>query len=102
MEVGRTDLATDAATVERLRSGAIDLLPNLAGASFRARAGVRAATADGLPLVGASQLAGVKLAVGVRRNGWLFAPLMAGVILDEFAGRMSPYADVLNASRQIP
>jgi glycine oxidase len=102
MEVGRTDLAIGAATVERLRWGAVELFPHLAGATFRARAGVRAATADGLPLVGASQLGGVKLAVGARRNGWLLAPLMARVILDEVAGRASPYADVLNASRQIP
>jgi glycine oxidase len=101
MEVGRTDLAIDAASVERLRAGAIDLFPHLAGAPFSARAGVRAATADGLPLVGASRLNGVRLAVGARRNGWLLAPLMARVFLDELAGRPSPYADRLRASRGI-
>jgi len=102
MEVGRTDLATDATAVESLRSGAIDLLPHLAGARFRARAGVRAATPDGLPLVGASGLTGVHLAVGARRNGWLLAPLMARVILSGLAGRASPYADQMQASRRIP
>jgi glycine oxidase len=99
MEIGRTDLATDAAAVERLRRGAIALFPHLAGAASRARAGVRAATADGLPLVGASRARGVHLAVGARRNGWLLAPLMARVILDELAGRTSPHAALLRASR---
>jgi glycine oxidase len=99
MEVGLADLATDVAVVGRLRAGAVDLFPHLAEAEFRARAGVRVATADGLPLVGASKLEGVHLAVGARRNGWLLAPLVAGVILDELAGRTSPYAKVLRASR---
>jgi len=99
MEIGAMDLATDAAVVERLRAGAVDLFPHLADAGFRARVGVRVATADGLPLVGASKLEGVHLAVGARRNGWLLAPLMADVILDELTGRASPYAKVLQASR---
>jgi len=102
MEVGVADLATDAATVERLRSGAMALFPHLAGAEFRARAGVRVATADGLPLVGASQRAGVYLAVGARRNGWLLAPLIARMILNRLAGGSSPYAASLLASRRIP
>jgi len=102
MEVGVADLATDMAAVERLRSGAVDLFPHLACAGFTARAGVRAATADGLPLVGASRLSGVHLAVGARRNGWLLAPLMARVILDGLAGSASPYAGLLRASRCIP
>jgi glycine oxidase len=102
MEIGRTDLGTDAATVERLRSGAVDLFPHLARAAFKARAGVRAATADGLPLVGASQRARVYLAVGARRNGWLLAPLIARVILDGLAGRTSPHAGPLRASRGVP
>jgi glycine oxidase len=102
MEVGHMDLATDAATVERLRSGAVSLFPHLAGAAFRARAGVRVATADGLPLVGGSKLSGVHLAVGARRNGWLLAPLIARVVLDGLAGRVSPHARQLRASRLIP
>jgi len=102
MEIGRTDLVADAGAVERLRSGAADLFPHLEAAAFTARAGVRAATADGLPLVGASQRPGVHLAVGARRNGWLLAPLIARVIVDELAGRTSPYASLLTASRLIP
>jgi glycine oxidase len=99
METGRTDLATDAATVERLRASAVDLFPALATAPLRASAGVRVATADGLPLVGASQVPGVYLAVGARRNGWLLAPLMAQEIVDALSGRGSPDAGPLRASR---
>ena len=99
MEVGRTDLSTDAAAVARLRSCAAGLFPCLANAAFQARAGVRAATADGLPLVGPSRRPGVHLAVGARRNGWLLAPLIAQVILDEFTGRTSPFAGPMAAQR---
>jgi glycine oxidase len=99
MEIGLADLAPDAAAVERLRSSAIDLFPHLAGAAFQARAGVRVATADGLPLVGGSGLPGVHLAVGARRNGWLLAPLMAQIFLESLAGRTSPHGGALRASR---
>jgi glycine oxidase len=102
MEVGLDDLTTDPASVERLRSGAVDLFPHLAGAAFSARAGVRAATADGLPLVGASGVKGVHLAVGARRNGWLLAPMIAGVLLANLTRGPSPYAGPLRASRFIP
>jgi len=102
MEAGRTDLSIDAGAVDHLRSAAIALFPHLADATFRARAGVRAETADGLPLVGASSLAGVYLAVGARRNGWLLAPLLARILLDEIAGRTSAFAGPLKASRFRP
>jgi glycine oxidase len=102
MEIGRTDVATDLRAAAHLRMGAIDLFPHLVDTAFRARAGVRLATSDGLPLVGASYRAGVHLAVGVRRNGWLLAPLIARVILDEIAGAASPDAGPLRASRFMP
>lgn len=102
MEVGLDDLTTDPASVERLRSGAVDLFPHLGGAAFSARAGVRAATADGLPLVGVSGVKGVHLAVGARRNGWLLAPMIAGVLLANLTRGPSPYAGPLRASRFIP
>jgi glycine oxidase len=102
METGRTDLATDTAAVERLRLAAVDLFPHLVGAAFKARAGVRVATADGLPLVGPSERPGVHLAIGARRNGWLLAPLIARVILDELAGRVSEEGGPMQASRELP
>jgi glycine oxidase len=101
MEIGRTDLAADPSAVAGLRSGAVELFPHLQAAPFIARAGVRAATADGLPLVGPSQRSGVHLAVGARRNGWLFAPLIARLILDELSGRRSPYAASMSAARPL-
>ena len=47
---------------------------------------MRAATPDGLPLVGESGRPGVWLAMGARRNGWLLAPLIAQVLADQLAG----------------
>ena len=73
MEPGCTDLALDPDTVARLHAAALSLMPGLADTPFTARTGVRAATADGAPLVGRSQ-SGLYLAVGARRNGWLLAP----------------------------
>jgi glycine oxidase len=87
MEEGRADRVVDAEAVEALRARAVRLLPFLADAPVRAMAGVRAATADGLPLVGPSEEAGVLIARGARRNGWLLAPLIAEVLLDRLAGR---------------
>lgn len=52
------------------------------------RAGVRGATLDGLPMAGAVE-AGLHLALGPRRNGWLLGPLVAGVVADEVEGRPS-------------
>ncbi|HEV7384096.1 MAG TPA: FAD-dependent oxidoreductase, partial [Phenylobacterium sp.] len=76
------------------------LYPGLAGATFAASAGIRAATADGLPLVGPSQAPKVILAVGARRNGWLLAPLVAEVVTACATGRdAGPYAGRLDPAR---
>ena len=85
METGRSDRRLDEVTVERLRAMAIDLAPELAGAAFIARAGVRAETPDRRPLIGRSRT-GVWLAAGARRNGWLLAPTAAGLIVQGLAG----------------
>ncbi|HEY5106034.1 MAG TPA: FAD-dependent oxidoreductase [Caulobacteraceae bacterium] len=87
MEIGRADREIDAAVVQRLIGQAIAFAPCLAGATVTARAGVRAATAGGLPLVGRSEAAGVWLAVGARRNGWLLAPLIAQGLAARLTGR---------------
>lgn len=87
MEEGRDDRVVDADAVERLRARAARLFPALAHAEVRAQAGVRAATPDGLPLVGPTAEEGVLVARGARRNGWLLAPLVAEVLLDGLAGR---------------
>jgi glycine oxidase len=86
MEAGREDLTIDSSTVARLRGAASAVVPALAGGPVEARAGVRAATPDGLPLVGPAARPGVWLAVGARRNGWLLAPLIARITADGLAG----------------
>jgi glycine oxidase len=87
MESGRDDRAVDpAATAELIRRGA-PLAAGLGEVAWRGAAGVRAATPDGLPLCGPSQAAGVVLAVGARRNGWLLAPMIAEVALATVEGR---------------
>lgn len=80
METGRDDREPDATVVEPLRVAAERLRPELAGAVAEIEVGVRASTADGLPLVGPSRVPGVILAAGARRNGWLLAPLVAGMV----------------------
>ena len=80
MEPGVADATVDAAKGEALRSAGLQLFPGLADAPIAVQAGVRAATSDGLPMVGASRTPGVVLATGARRNGWLLAPLVARVV----------------------
>ncbi len=87
MEVGVNDAVVDAECAAPLIEKGLALFPALADASPRISAGVRAATADGLPMVGASDRAGVFLAVGARRNGWLLAPLAADMVAACVTGR---------------
>ena len=87
MEAGRGDSDVDDEVVGRLLASAAPLIRTLGPMQWTAAAGVRAATADGLPLVGAAQAPGVILAVGARRNGWLLAPLIAAAVLDAVEGR---------------
>lgn len=80
MEPGAGDRVVDPARVAALRAAAEELLPELALLEATVETGVRAATPDGLPLVGWSRAPGVMLAVGARRNGWLLAPLVARMV----------------------
>jgi glycine oxidase len=80
MEAGVADPTPDPAQAPPLLAQGASLFPALAHAPFELQAGVRAATPDGLPLVGFSQVPGVLLAAGARRNGWLLAPLAAKVV----------------------
>lgn len=76
MEPGRADLDVDPAALARLQAAAAALRPELVGARGAPAVGVRAASPDGRPLVGRSR-SGVWLTTGMRRNGWLLAPLVA-------------------------
>jgi glycine oxidase len=100
METGRDDLRVDPAATEGLRQAAIRLCPALAEARMTTEVGVRAATPDGLPLVGWSTSPGVLLAVGARRNGWLLAPLVADLVAAYLTGKdPGPDAARLDARR---
>ncbi len=100
MEAGRHDLAVDASVTEGLRTAALRLRPELAQAVLTTEVGVRAATPDGLPLVGWSATPGVMLAVGARRNGWLLAPLVADLVAAYLKGdNPGPDAALFDARR---
>lgn len=99
MEPGRADTDIDAGVVAGLVARAERLAPGLGALAWRAAAGVRAASPDGLPLVGASRTADVILAVGARRNGWLLAPLMAEAVLAAVGGAESAWAALFAPDR---
>jgi glycine oxidase len=80
MEAGVADPEPDPAKAGPLLAAGAGLFPALATAPYELQAGVRAATPDGLPLVGFSRTPKVLLATGARRNGWLLAPLAAQVV----------------------
>ena len=82
-DVGFDDSVT-AEGVARLRAAAEDLLPASRAAQFvEARAGLRPATSDELPIVGrSSTMRGVYYATGHYRNGVLLAPLTASLVAD--------------------
>jgi glycine oxidase len=87
MEVGEARTDVDPMVAEQLARRAEAIFPALAGQAFTAAAGVRAATPDGAPLVGPAARAGVILACGARRNGWLLAPLVGEIVAACALGR---------------
>jgi glycine oxidase len=100
MEAGRDDLAPDASATQGLRAAAWALRPELDLDAAKVEVGVRVTTPDGLPLVGWSKAPGVLLAVGARRNGWLFAPLVADMVAAYLNGdNPSPDAAAMDARR---
>jgi glycine oxidase len=100
MEPGVADPAVDPAQAAPLAQAGARLFPAVSGAPRELLAGVRATTADGLPLVGGSVEPGVLLATGARRNGWLLAPLVARTIAAcVTGGEPGPYAARLDPRR---
>ena len=100
MEPGLADLAPDAARADALRHAAVALAPGLARAAPDVGVGVRACTPDGRPLVGPSSTLGVFWAAGMRRNGWLLAPLVAEVLAAYLSRRdPGPHAPLLHPRR---
>jgi len=100
MEAGRDDVTPDASATQALRASAKALRPALDLEAAVVEVGVRVTTPDGLPLVGWSRAPGVLLAVGARRNGWLFAPLVADMVAAYLTNdNPGPEAAVMDARR---
>lgn len=100
MEVGEGREGVDLEVAAGLAVQAEAVFPGLIGRAWTAAAGVRAATPDGLPLVGLSANPGVILACGARRNGWLLAPLVGAMVAALALGEApGPWAARLNPRR---
>ncbi len=78
--------------VAALLVAAREIVPALAECTFRsAWAGLRPATPDGLPVVGAVPgVSGLLVAAGHHRNGVLLAPLTARLVADLVLGKALP------------
>ncbi|MEO5345535.1 MAG: glycine oxidase ThiO [Magnetococcus sp. YQC-9] len=82
------DKAVTLGGLHRVAGMAIEMVPGLANARYSASwSGLRPATADGLPLLGATRLKGLFIAAGHYRNGILLTPITAEVIRDLLLGR---------------
>ena len=96
------DERTTVAGVRDLLDAACDLVPHAWMASFlEARAGLRPASADQLPIVGASRaLPNLMYATGHYRNGVLFAPLTAQLVADALLdNRIDPALEATSPQR---
>jgi len=87
--------------VAGLMSAAVELVPALGDATLvEARVGLRPASADGLPIVGAGDVPGVIYAIGHYRNGVLLAPLTAAIVADlVLEGRRHHALEALSPAR---
>jgi glycine oxidase len=96
------DERTTVAGVRDLLEAACEIVPHAWSAGFRAaRVGLRPATIDDLPVVGASRaLPGLMYATGHYRNGVLLAPLTAKLVADAMLdGRVDPMLQPISPSR---
>jgi glycine oxidase len=100
-EVGFDEGAT-VAGVRDLIEAACDVVPHAWSAGFKgARAGLRPATSDSLPVIGAwGALPKLMYATGHFRNGVLLAPLTAQLVADALLdGKTDPALQTLSPSR---
>jgi len=96
------DERTTAVGVRGLLEAVCDLFPHAGTAHLAsARAGLRPATPDGLPVIGWSSVApGVMYATGHYRNGVLLAPLTAQLVADAVLDhRNDPALDITDPGR---
>ncbi|EGF89524.1 FAD dependent oxidoreductase family protein [Asticcacaulis biprosthecium C19] len=99
MEFGVDDLLVDPAVVASLKGRAREIMPALDLASARALTGLRAASPDGWPMIGRDGASGVYVATAMRRNGYIFAPLAARMILDLLDGEPPPELAMYDPNR---
>ncbi len=102
MEEAGFDERTTVAGVRDLLDAACELAPDAWAAGFLgARSGLRPASPDGMPIVGASRaLPNLMYATGHFRNGVLLAPLTARLVADALLdNRVDPALDALGPQR---
>ena len=81
------DKRVDPATVQRLYQAAIEVVPEIAKLRIHdAWAGLRPGSPDGLPILGATSLAGYYAATGHYRDGIMLAPITALVMTQLLRG----------------
>jgi len=83
MEDAGFDTATDEATIAEQKAKAARVLPFLGALDVTDRwAGLRPASADGLPMLGPSEIGNLTLAMGHFRNGILLTPVTVQLVMD--------------------
>ncbi|OSM05187.1 putative glycine oxidase ThiO [Magnetofaba australis IT-1] len=88
------DKAVTTEGLQRVTGMALEMAPGLAKSRFvQAWSGLRPATADGQPVLGAGPLDGLFFATGHYRNGILMTPITAQIIADLAQGR-APALDI--------
>ena len=81
------DKATQPEVIERLRVAAVAVFPQFANSRVRETwAGLRPASADGLPILGETSLSGYFIATGHFRDGILLAPGTARIMAKLVSG----------------
>lgn len=91
MQFGEEDLAVEPEVVADLKARATGMLPSIDLSVATPKTGIRASTPDAWPLIG-RDASGVYVAVGMRRNGYIFAPYAAQLLLALITGDV-PDAD---------
>ena len=99
MQTGQADLDIEPEVIADLKSRAWALFPDLKLEAAIPRTGIRASTPDGWPLIGRDPASGLLMATGMRRNGYIFAPLAAQIILALIEGRESPDGGIYRPDR---
>lgn len=99
MQPGQDDLNIEPEVVADLKARAKAMFADIALEDAVPRTGIRASTPDGWPLIGRDPASGVLIATGMRRNGYIFAPFAAEIILALIAGRPSPDGGIYRPDR---